>query len=199
MKQLTLLCVAISFFVFPFFNSLHAQGNREANALARQGTEAAKNKEWDEAVDALRKATEMDRKYAPSLAAALQQRATAYASQQQFQEAATDFDEAIKLNPRNASVYEGRASVAMKMNDLDKALAMYSEAIKINPHEPRYYSYRAYIYELKGDLTNAMADTEKLLKLQKDNPEALARKARLQARQAQAAPPPPPPAPQRKP
>jgi cytochrome c-type biogenesis protein CcmH/NrfG len=63
---------------------------------------------------------------------------------------------------------------------------MYSEAIKVNPKEIRYLQYRAYIYEVKGDLKNSMADTEKILKLDKANADALARKARIEARQAQA-------------
>lgn len=183
--------------VVPFSASLHGQANHEANNLARKGTDAARNQQWDEAVDDLRKATQMDRKYAPSLAAALQQRATAYAAQQKFQEAAADLDEALKVNPRNASALEARASVAMKLNDMDKALAVYSEAIKVNPNEIRYYQYRGYILEVKGDLKNAMADTEKVLKMQKDNPDALARKVRLQAREAAGAPPPPPPPPKK--
>lgn len=172
---------------------LVAQPNREANKLAMQGTQAAKDGNWDEGIDALRKAANLDHKYTPNLAAALQGRAAVNASQGKFDEAAADFDEAIKLNPKSASAYEGRASVAMKMNDLDKALAMYSEAIKINPNELRYYSYRSYIYEVKGDLKNSMADTDKVLKMQKDNADALARKARLQTRAAQEATPPPPP------
>jgi tetratricopeptide (TPR) repeat protein len=170
----------------------HGQGNREANSLARRGTDAAKNQEWDEAIEDLRKATDLDRKYAPSLAAALQGRATAAAAEQRLQDAATDLDEAIKVNPRNASAYEGRASVAIKMNDLDKAVAMYSEAIKLNPSEVRYYSYRSYVYELKGDLKNSMADTEKVLKHEKGNAEAQSRKARLETRMAAQATPPPP-------
>ena len=183
---------------FSFSPSLRAQGSSEANKLARQGSEAAKDKDWDTAIESLRKAAEMDRKYNPNLAAALQQRATASASQLKFPEAITDFDEAIKIHPHNASAYEGRAYVHMKMNDLDKALADYSEAIKLNPSEARYYSYRAYIYETKGDLKNAMVDAEKILKMHKGNKEAQARKARLETRlknQSGQVPNPPPPAP----
>jgi tetratricopeptide (TPR) repeat protein len=178
--------------------SLQAQPNSEANKLAREGSEAAKNKDWDTAVDALHKAADLDHKYAPNLAAALQQRATASASQLKFADAITDFDEAIKIHPHNASAYEGRAYVYMKMNDLDKALADYSDAIKLSPGEARFYSHRAFIFETKGDFKNAMADTEKLLKMQKGNKDAQARKARLETRlKNQSAPPPnpPPPAP----
>jgi tetratricopeptide (TPR) repeat protein len=176
-------------------SSLPAQGKGEANALARRGTEAAKNKQWDDAIDDLRKAAEMDKKYAPSLVAALLGRAADHFGQQQYPEAANDYEEVSKLNPRNPTALEGRASVALKMNDMDKALALYSELIKINANEPRYYNYRSYIYEVKGDLKNSMADTEKVLKAQKDNKDALARKARLQARMAQEAQNALPPAP----
>ena len=164
--------------------SLPAQKKGEANALARRGTEAAQNKQWDDAIDDLHKAAEMDKKYVPNLVAALLGRAADHFGHQQYQEAANDYDEVSKLNPRNPTALEGRASVALKMNDMDKALALYSELIKINANEPRYYNYRSYIYEVKGDLKNSMADTEKVLKAQKDNKDAVARKARLQTRLA---------------
>ncbi|HJT79928.1 MAG TPA: tetratricopeptide repeat protein [Chthoniobacterales bacterium] len=157
----------------------------EANQLARRGTEEARNQQWDEAIEDLRKATDMERKYEPSLVAALLGRAANYAAQQQFQQAAADYDEVIKLESKNTMAIEGRASIAMKMNDLDKALSMYSEAIKANPKEVKYLEYRAYIYEVKNDLKNALADNEKVLKLQKDNADAIARKQRIEARMAQ--------------
>jgi tetratricopeptide (TPR) repeat protein len=173
-----------------------APKNNEANALAVRGTEAAKNRQWDEAIEDLRKASNMDRKYAPSLVAALLGRAATYASQQQFKEAATDYDEALKFDSDNITALEGRASMAMKMNDMDKAVAVYTEAIKAHPKEIRYLQYRAYIYEVKGDLKNSMADNDKILHLEKDNQDALARKTRLEKRiangdqgtQAQASP-----------
>jgi tetratricopeptide (TPR) repeat protein len=164
---------------------LSAAPSKEANALAMRGTEAARNRQWDEAIDDLRKATEMEKKYAPSLIAALLGRAATNGAQQQLPQATADYDEVLKLDPRNTTALEGRASIAIKANDLDKAAALYSEAIKVNPREPRFYQYRSYIYELKGDLKPAMADTEMVLKLQKDQPDAVARKQRLQARLAQ--------------
>jgi len=52
---------------------------KEANKLARDGAEASKNQEWDKAIELLRKATAMDRKYAPNLSSVYQQRAYAAA------------------------------------------------------------------------------------------------------------------------
>src|SRR5678815_1048563 len=101
---------------------------KEANKLARDGAEASKNQEWDKAVDLLRKATALDHKYAPNLAAVYQQRGYAAATNQQFQDAISDYGEAIKINPEDPRIYEQRAAVEMKLNDMDKALADYSEA-----------------------------------------------------------------------
>jgi len=172
---------------------------KEANKLARDGAEASKNQEWDKAIDSLRKATALDHKYAPNLAAVYQQRAYAAATNQQFQDAINDYGEALKISPEDARIYEQRAAVEMKLNDMDKALADYSEAIKRKPDEARYLNYRAYIYELKKDLKNSMADTDKILKLDPNNQEAKARKSRLSALEAANAPFTPIPAPSRKP
>jgi tetratricopeptide (TPR) repeat protein len=166
---------------------------KEANKLARDGAEASKNQEWDKAIDLLRKATALDHKYAPNLAAVYQQRGYAAATNQQFQDAINDYGEAIKINPEDPRMYEQRAAVEMKLNDYDKALADYSEAIKLKPNEVRYYLYRSYIYETKGDIKNSMADTEKVLKIDPNNQEAKSRKTRLEARQSMNSPLPPPP------
>jgi tetratricopeptide (TPR) repeat protein len=187
MKRLLTLLVVLSIASSASTGFCAPPKNNEANALARRGTEAARNRQWDEAIDDLRKAAEMERKYAPSLVAALLGRAATYAAQQQFQQAAADYDEVLKMDGRNTTALEGRASMAMKLNDMDKAVAVYSEAIKAEPKEIRYLQYRAYIYEVKGDLKNSMADNDKILKLQKDNPDAVARKQRLEARLAQEA------------
>jgi tetratricopeptide (TPR) repeat protein len=172
-----------------------AQGTKdtkEANKLARDGAEASKNQEWDKAVDLLRKATALDHKYAPNLAAVYQQRGYAAATNQQFQDAINDYAEAIKITPDDARIYEQRAAVEMKMNDMDKALADYGETIKLKPNEARYYGYRSYIYEVKGDIKNSMDDTDKVLKLDPKNQEAISRKKRLETLQSMRATPIPP-------
>src|ERR1043166_6362850 len=109
-----------------------AQGNREASKLARDAAQAQKDQDWDKAIEIFRKAADLDRKFAPNLAVAYQQRGYAAQKEQKFQEAIADFGEAIKVNPRDARAYEQRAAVELKINALDQALADYGEAIKIN-------------------------------------------------------------------
>jgi tetratricopeptide (TPR) repeat protein len=167
---------------------------KEVAKYSQEGFEATENKDWDKAVDAFRKATQLDRKQLPNLVSALQHRGMEYTTQQQYPEAIADFSEALKLKPDDAGVYERRAYVEMKTNDYDKALADYSEAIRLKPNEVRYYLFRSYIYETKDDIKSSMADTDRALKLDPNNEEAKSRKARLEKRQALNAPPSPVPA-----
>ena len=160
------------------------EGNPQAAKVARDAGQAAKDQDWNKAIDGFRKASEMDRKYIANLAIAYQQRAFAYANDQRFQDALNDLNEAIKIKPGDARAYEQRAAIEMRINDYDKALADYAEAGKANPGEIKYRNYRAYIYETRGDLQNAMVETDAALKINSKNKEALDRKARLQKIQA---------------
>jgi tetratricopeptide (TPR) repeat protein len=171
-----------------------AKKNPEANRLAREGAEAAKNQDFDKAVDLLKKATDMDKKYGDELSAVYQQRAYAAANDQRYGDAINDYNEALKLTPQNAArIHEQRAAVEMKIQDYDKALADYSELIKQKPNEIRYLNYRAYIYELKNDLQNSMADNDQILKLDPNNQDSKARKQRLEQKIAERTPLTPPP------
>ena len=168
--------------------------NPEANKLALEGAKAAKNQDFDKAVDLLKKAAAMDHKYADELSAVYQQRGYAAAKDQRYGDAINDYEEALKLTPQQAErIHEQRAAVEMKIQDYDKALADYSELIKQKPNEIKYLSYRAYIYELKNDLQNSMADNEKILKADPNNQDAKARKQRLEQKIAERVTVTPPP------
>jgi len=175
--------------------SAQQEGNPEAAKIAREASQAAKDQDWNKAIERFRKAAEMDRKYTQNLAIAYQQRAFSYANDQRYQDALNDLNEAIKINPRDARAYEQRGAIEMKINDYDRALADFGEAIKINPGEIKYHLYRGYIYELRGDLQNAMAETDAALKISSKNKEAVERKQRLQKIQSATAPTVPPNAP----
>jgi len=156
------------------------EGNPEAAKLARDAAAAAKEQDWNKAIDGFRKAAEKDRKYTQGLAAIYSARAVSEANDQRFQEALADLAEAIKIAPKEARFYEQRAAVEMRINDYDKALADYAEASKANPSDIKYHNYRAYIYETRGDLPNATTENDAALKIDSKNKEAAARKQRLQ-------------------
>src|SRR5689334_8939851 len=156
-KQLPVLGIAVALGLSLASVAQAQQKEPESNKVAREGSEAAKAGDWDKAIDAFRKAVEMDHKWTPSLSAALQQRAVKRRTDQNFQGAEADLTEAMKISPKDAGIHERRAYVEMKLNNNDAALADYSEAIKLNPQEVRYYLLRSYIYEVKGDIKNSMA------------------------------------------
>src|SRR5437764_14010485 len=157
-----------------------AKKNPEANKLAREGAEAAKSQDWDKAVDLLKKATALDKKYGDELSAVYQQRGYAAANDQRYGDAINDYNEALKLTPQEAPrIHEQRAAVEMKIQDYDKALGDYSELIKLKPNETKYVNYLAYIYELKNDLQNSQAINDKNIYEDHNNQDYKAIKQRL--------------------
>ena len=187
MKTFFAVCI-VTMLSFSIAQAAQQEGNAEAAKIAREASQAAKDQDWDKAIERFRKAAEMDRKFSSSLALAYQQRAFSYANDQRFQEALNDLNEAIKVKPGDARAYEQRAAIEMRVNDYDKALADYAEASKANPEEIKYRNYQAYIYETRGDLKNAMTENDAALKINPKDKEALDRKARLQKIQAAQAP-----------
>src|SRR5438132_5134960 len=161
---------------------LFGQGNQEAANLTREGIEASKAIDWDKAIAAFKRAAQLDEHYAPNLASALQQRACVYVSQGKFQEAITDYSEALKVKAKEPDIFERRAYAEMQLKNYDRALHDYNEAIKLSPEEPKYYQVRALIYQTKGDFKAALADVDKILKVDPNNQDALQRKKFLDAK-----------------
>jgi len=178
MKTFFALCLTVLLGV-SLAPAAQQEGNPQAAKIAREASQAAKDQDWDKAIDGFRKAAEMDRKYKENLAITYQQRAYSYAKDQRFQDALNDLTESIKIKP-DARAYEQRGAIERGINYYDKALADFAEASKINPGEIKYHNYRAYIYETRGDLDNATAENDAALKINSKNKEAVDRKARLQ-------------------
>ena len=206
MKTLPILCLVIMLGL-SIAPAAQQEGNPEAAKIAHEGSQAAKDQDWNKAIERFRKAAEMDRKFKENLAIAYQQRAYSYVKDQRFQDALSDLTESIKIKPE-ARAYEQRGAIERGISDYDKALADFAEASKLNPGEIKYHNYRAYIYETRVDLTNAMAENDAALKINSKNKEALDRQARLLKLQALnavpsgtpvAAPPKPAAAPSQKP
>src|SRR5436190_19464067 len=79
-----------------------AKKNPEANKLAREGAEAAKNQDWEKVVDLLKKATALDRKYGDELSAVYQQRGYAAANDHRYGVDINDYNTALNLTLQDA-------------------------------------------------------------------------------------------------
>src|SRR5213595_1417138 len=132
MKTLFVVCL-VTTLGLSMAKSAQQEGSPEAAKIAREGAQAAKDQDWNKAIERFRKAAEIDRKFTQNLAIAYQQRAFSYAADQRFQDALNDLNESIKINPRDARAYEQRAAIEMKINDYDKCLCEDTHASKTNP------------------------------------------------------------------
>ena len=73
-----------------------------------------------------------------------------------------DFDEAVKLDPENASAYNDRGHVKFIKEDYDGAMKDFDEAAKSDPEYRYAYSNRGYLkFFIKKDYEGALEDYKK--------------------------------------
>jgi tetratricopeptide (TPR) repeat protein len=93
-------------------------------------------------------------------------RAAAYFAQGDLSRALDDFDEAIKLAPRNADLYYNRGVFYAAQPDNNAALRDLTAALSINPKHLAALRKRARIYQIQGNLSAARADYSEAISLQ---------------------------------
>jgi tetratricopeptide (TPR) repeat protein len=95
------------------------------------------------------------------------------ASEDYYANARSDYNMAIKLNPKRADSYFARAVCMLGINPED-AIADFSKAIKLDPGNYEAYFNRGLIYSKRGYLDKALADFNKAIKLKPEYAEAYA-------------------------
>ena len=98
-------------------------------------------------------------------AVAFRNRAEARSDAGAAAEAIADFDEAIKLNARDAAAFAGRGHAKLTRKDTDSALEDFSAAVKLAPDKSAYYLDRGYAYFVKGQFDPAIADFTDAIRL----------------------------------
>ena len=81
-----------------------------------------------------------------------------------FDQAMTGYNEAIKINPKFAAAYIGRGTVSHAKKDYDGAIADYDEAIKIDPSYGVAYLDRGFAWSAKKDYDRAIADYDEAIR-----------------------------------
>lgn len=79
--------------------------------------------------------------------------------------ALTDYNEAIRLDPQNASFYINRGNTYEARGDLDHAIADYDQAIRLRPKSATAYYNRANSYSTKGDFDRAITDYNQVIRI----------------------------------
>src|SRR5262249_6175665 len=149
------LCVAAVF--------LAASGG--AAAATAEDLEACYKAQRDAAISACTAAITSKKHQGAELATAHVVRGNAYFSKGDYDAAIRDYDEAIRLNPKNAVAFYNRGNVYNSAAQYDAAISNFDEAIRIRPDYANAFNNRCSAYNAKGEYDLAIRDCSQALQL----------------------------------
>lgn len=114
----------------------------------------------DQAVDHFTKQVQQNR-----TSDAYQQRAMMWVAMKNFDQAVSDFDEAIQRDTQNTALYNARGNALRITGKLDRALADFNEVIRRQVRHPAIYTNRGLVWYDKGDYNQALTDYSQAIKL----------------------------------
>jgi len=156
MKKVALLItVALVFSSAPLFA-------QSAKTLLENGKKQFEQKNYDGAIEELTAAIGKNKK----LVEAYEYRGLAYYNKKDYDKAIADYDEAIKLKPKDTATNTYRRGDAyFNKKDYDQAITDYTEAIKLDPKYSSAYNNRGNAYFNKKDYDKAIADYTEAIKV----------------------------------
>jgi|ERR1019366_6083271 tetratricopeptide (TPR) repeat protein len=110
------------------------------------------------------------------LAAAYNNRGVAYRLKANYAQAIDDFNEAIRLEPKNANAFNNRGVAYRNMGDLDRAVADYDQAILLKPDYFAAFYNRGLALADKKEYAKAISDFTTVLQVDPKNPTVLYRR-----------------------
>ena len=85
-------------------------------------------------------------------------------SRGKLDEALSDFNEAIRINPTDHGFLH-RGHIYLQRGQMDEAFHDYSEAIRINPASPEAFTGRGEVYSNRGKLDEALSDFNEAIRI----------------------------------
>ena len=140
---------------------------REAERVAREQARREEERRLKE--QQAWAAAEDERQRKIELASSAAQKGTECFTRHDYDQAISQYSEAIELNPNNADYYCSRGHGYGWKGDYERAIAEYNKAIKLNPNNADYYCSRGTSYCNKGDYERAIADDTKAIELNPNN------------------------------
>lgn len=80
-----------------------------------------------------------------------------------YNQAVKSFTKALKLQPKNASLYNSRALAYLHSNDYEKAMKDFNTAIRLDPEQAEFYYNKASVFIFRGDHQSAIACYDKAI------------------------------------
>ncbi len=113
------------------------------------------------------------------VAPAIMNRGNAYAANGDLYKALRDYDQAIKLDQKNAGAYVNRALALARLGAVDAAMKDYAQAITFNPKQWEAHFNRAAELRDCGKLREAIDDLNQVVKLNPDFASAYVNRAKI--------------------
>ncbi len=101
----------------------------------------------------------------------------AWFEKEEYGKAIADFDQVIRLVPRDAEAYWKRGAAWQLKGEFDKAIADFNQAIRLDPREPNVYVARGQARVSKGELDKAIIDFNEAIRLDPDDADTFLRGA----------------------
>ena len=93
-----------------------------------------------------------------------------------------DFDQAIRLNPKDQTILLTRGQLYELRGDAESALTNYNKAVQLAPKLAAGYAYRGAFYGRRGRIVEALTDLDEALRLEPGDTKALLQRGLARAR-----------------
>ena len=144
---------------FAASTSAHAQPSPEWQRCSSPGTD------YDDIIETCTLIIRAGNETASNLSIAYNNRGNAFLNKKDGETAIRDFDEAIRIDRRNAQGWTNRGEAYQRKGNFDKAISDHTEAIRIDAKHPDAWFNRGIAHHNKGDNARAIADYRQALKV----------------------------------
>ena len=150
--------------------------NNYAGAFYNIGTAKYELKIYDEAIEYLNKAIELN----PYHSGAYNNLALVYYAIKEYDKSLNYFNYSLSLNNKDPKTYNSRGTCKEKLEDYKGALEDYNKAIELNPNYSEFYNNRGNIQKILNNIENSIEDFDKAIELNPNYSEAYNNIALLQ-------------------
>jgi tetratricopeptide (TPR) repeat protein len=88
-------------------------------------------------------------------------RGSVYLIKGEHDQAISEFNKALEINPKDSGAYKNRGAAYMNKGQFDQAISEYTKALEINPKDAEAYNIRGRAYYFKGKYEKSWEDLNK--------------------------------------
>jgi tetratricopeptide (TPR) repeat protein len=133
--------------------------------------------DWDRKVAGCTKLLAEPRFPPAALSTIYAARGTGFAAKNDFARAIVDFDESLRLNPKNSIALINRGAAWLLRGETDKAIADLDAAVSLDPNNPAIYSSRGALRRQLRDFNKSIADLTEAIRLEPKQSQAYVNRA----------------------